>query len=46
VGEVINHKKYGQGFITNVVGNIITADYFASGPHSITLPYDEKDILD
>lgn len=46
VGDVIKHKRYGQGLITNVVGNIITADYFGSGPHSITLPYDEKDILE
>ena len=44
VGDYIVHKKYGGGMITNVVGNIITADYFSCGPKSLVLPYDEKDI--
>ena len=44
-GQFISHKRYGSGMITNVVGNIITADFQTAGPKSIILPYDEKDIL-
>ena len=44
-GQFIKHKHYGSGMITNVVGNIITADFQSAGPKSMILPYDEKDIL-
>ncbi len=46
VGDLIRHARYGSGIITNVVGNIITADYMECGSKSIMLPYDRKDILD
>ena len=45
-GDFIKHAKYGGGIITNVVGNIITADYFDGGSRSLILPYDEKDIIE
>ena len=44
-GQFIKHKRYGSGMITNVVGNIITADFQSAGSRSMILPYDEKDIL-
>lgn len=44
-GQFIKHKTYGFGMITNVVGNIITADFPSVGPKSLILPYDAKDIL-
>ncbi|GEM_PF-1947068 len=43
-GGFIRHKQYGLGIITNVVGNIITADFTSVGPKSLILPYDAKDI--
>lgn len=46
VGGQIKHKRYGLGLITNIVGNVITADYFSGGTRSIILPYDEKDLED
>ena len=44
--DFIRHKKYGNGIVTNVVGNIITADYFDFGSRSIMLPYDAKDLIE
>jgi len=46
VGDLITHKKHGKGVITNIVGNIITADFFSVGSKSLILPYDAKDIED
>ena len=46
VGDFIKHKRYGTGMITNVVKNIISAEFTGYGLKSIILPYDKKDLIE
>ena len=45
VGDFIEHKRYGKGMVTNIVGNIVSAEFMSCGLKSLIMPYDEKDII-